>query len=89
MPRPGLQENARSYARFLFAAWQNEDRAAAREVATESAVTSLFSESYAPVKGKNPWRLQRIPAPVGGVTTVTYRHTDGRTLVMKIHRVGA
>jgi hypothetical protein len=80
---PPLRENARSYARYLFGAWRNNDRDSASDVASAEAINQLFAQKYEPVDGKNPWTLGNCPRS-GDFVTCTYHHTDGRTLAMKI-----
>ncbi len=45
-----------TYARYLFAAWQNNDRTSAAKAASSDAVAQMFAQAYQPgTGGANPW----------------------------------
>jgi hypothetical protein len=43
---PPLANDPQSYAKYLFAAWQNNDRQAAAQVASQDAISQMFAQAY-------------------------------------------
>src|SRR5262249_25079769 len=45
---PPITNDPQSYAKFLFAAWQNNNQQAATQVASNDAISQMFSQAYSP-----------------------------------------
>jgi len=72
--------NAEKAAENTFAAWENDDAAAAGKNATPSAVTALFAETWAP----NTWTLSGSEGAAGTVF-VTWHKSGGGQLVLAVN----
>ena len=77
---PTITDDPQSYAEYLFATWQNNDRTAAANVASADAVTQMFSQAY-PAKG--PYTFSNCD-PAAGSLYCTWNGQNGATIQMTV-----
>ena len=77
---PVITDDPQTYAEYLFAAWQNDDRTAAANVASADAVTQMFAQPY-PAKG--PYTFANC-GPAAGSLYCTWNGQDGATIQMTV-----
>ena len=77
---PTITDDPQSYAEYLFATWQNNDRTAAANVASADAVTQMFAQSY-PYKG--PYTFSNCD-PAAGSLYCTWNGQGGATIQMTV-----
>jgi hypothetical protein len=77
---PVITNDPQTYAEYLFAAWQNNDRTAAANVASADAVNQMFSRPY-PAQG--PYTLFNC-GPAAGSLYCTWNGTNGATIQMTV-----
>jgi hypothetical protein len=77
---PVITDDPQTYAQYLFAAWQNNDRTAAANVASTDAVTQMFSQAY-PAKG--PYTFSNCD-PAAGSLYCTWNGQNGATIQMQV-----
>jgi hypothetical protein len=77
---PTITDDPQSYAEYLFATWQNNDRTAAANVASADAVTQMFSQAY-PAKG--PYTFSNCD-PAAGSLYCTWNGQNGATIQMQV-----
>jgi hypothetical protein len=77
---PVITDDPQTYAEYLFAAWQNNDRTAAADVASADAVNQMFSQPY-PAKG--PYALANC-GPAAGSLYCTWNGQNGATIQMTV-----
>jgi hypothetical protein len=80
VPYPVITDDPQTYAEYLFAAWQNDDRTAAAEVANPDAVTQMFSQAY-PAQG--PYTFSNC-GPAAGSLYCTWNGQGGATIQMTV-----
>ena len=80
VPLPPITNDPQSYAEYLFAAWQNNNRTAAANVASADAVNQMFSQAY-PAKG--PYTLSNC-GPAAGSLYCTWNGQGGATIQMTV-----
>src|SRR5262249_32763145 len=78
---PVITDDPQTYAEYLFAAWQNNDRNAAANVASADAVNQMFTQAY-PAKG--PYTLANC-GPAAGSLYCTWNGQNGATIQMTVH----
>ena len=77
---PIITDDPQTYAEYLFAAWQNNDRTAAANVASADAVTQMFSQA-SPAKG--PYTFSNCD-PAAGSLYCTWNGQNGATIQMTV-----
>jgi hypothetical protein len=77
---PVITDDPQTYAEYLFAAWQNNDRTAAANVASADAVNQMFSQPY-PAKG--PYAFANC-GPAAGSLYCTWNGQNGATIQMTV-----
>ena len=77
---PIITDDPQTYAEYLFAAWQNNDRTAAANVASTDAVTQMFSQAY-PAQG--PYTFSNC-GPAAGSLYCTWNGQNGATIQMTV-----
>jgi hypothetical protein len=77
---PSITDDPQTYARYLFAAWQNGDRTAAAKVASADAVNQMFAQPY-PASG--PYSFSNC-GPAAGSLYCTWNGQHGASLQMTV-----
>jgi hypothetical protein len=77
---PVITDDPQTYAEYLFAAWQNDDRTAAANVASADAVSGLFARPY-PAQG--PYTFASC-GPAAGSLYCTWNGQNGTSLQMQV-----
>jgi len=77
---PIITDDPQTYAQYLFAAWQNNNRTDAANVASADAVTQMFSQAY-PAKG--PYTFSNCD-PAAGSLYCTWNGQNGATIQMTV-----
>jgi hypothetical protein len=77
---PVITDDPQSYAEYLFASWQNNNRTDAAKVASADAVTQMFSQAY-PAKG--PYSFSKCD-PAAGSLYCTWNGQNGATIQMTV-----
>jgi hypothetical protein len=77
---PVITDDPQTYAEYLFAAWQNNDRNAAANVASSDAVNQMFAQAY-PAKG--PYTLANC-GPAAGSLYCTWNGQNGATIQIAV-----
>ena len=77
---PPITDDPQSYAQYLFASWQNNNRSDAANVASADAVTQMFSQAY-PAKG--PYTFSNCD-PAAGSLYCTWNGQNGATIQMTV-----
>jgi hypothetical protein len=81
IPLPSIASGTpASYAQYLFATWQNGDRAAAANVASAAAVDQMFSQAFV---SPSPWTFQSCGVAAGS-TYCTWQGAPGHTIVIQV-----
>jgi hypothetical protein len=80
VPLPPVTDDPQTYAEYLYAAWRNNDRAAAANVASADAVNQMFAKSY-PAQG--PYTLGNC-GPAAGSLYCTFNGQGGATIQMTV-----
>ena len=77
---PQITDDPQTYAEYLFAAWQNNNRTNAANVASADAVTQMFSRAY-PAQG--PYTFSNC-GPAAGSLYCTWNGQSGATIQMTV-----
>jgi hypothetical protein len=77
---PVITDDPQTYAQYLFASWQNNNRTDAANVASADAVTQMFAQAY-PAKG--PYTFSNCD-PAAGSLYCTWNGQDGATIQMAV-----
>ena len=77
---PSITNDPQTYAEYLFAAWQNDNRTNAANVASADAVTQMFSKAY-PAQG--PYTFSNCD-PAAGSLYCTWNGQNGATIQMQV-----
>ena len=77
---PPITDDPQTYAEYLFAAWQNNNRTNAANVASADAVTQMFSRAY-PAQG--PYTFSNC-GPAAGSLYCTWNGQNGATIQMTV-----
>jgi hypothetical protein len=77
---PVITDDPQTYAQYLFATWQNDNRTAAANVASPDAVTQMFSQAY-PAKG--PYTFASC-GPAAGSLYCTWNGQNGASMQMQV-----
>ena len=77
---PVITDDPQTYAEYLFASWQNNNRTDAAKVASADAVTQMFSQAY-PAKG--PYTFSNCD-PAAGSLYYTWNGQNGATIQMTV-----
>jgi hypothetical protein len=77
---PQITDDPQTYAEYLFAAWQNNSRTNAANVASADAVTQMFSRAY-PAQG--PYTFSNCD-PAAGSLYCTWNGQNGATIQMAV-----
>jgi hypothetical protein len=80
VPLPVITDDPQTYAEYLFAAWQNNDKAAAANVAATDAVNQIFAQPY-PAKG--PYTFASC-GPAAGSLYCTWNGQNGASIQMTV-----
>ena len=80
VPLPEITDDPQTYAEYLFAAWQNDNRTDAANVASADAVNELFARPY-PAQG--PYTFASC-GPAAGSLYCTWNGQNGATLQMQV-----
>lgn len=78
--RPVITDDPATYARYLFAAWQNRNRTDAANVASADAVSQMFAQAY-PAQG--PYAFANCD-PAAGSLHCTWNGRNGATIQMTV-----
>ena len=73
-------DDPQSYAQYLFASWQNNNRTDAANVASADAVTQMFAQAY-PAKG--PYTFSNCD-PAAGSLYCTWNGQNGASIQMQV-----
>ena len=77
---PVITDDPQTYAEYLFASWQNNDKSAAANVASAEAVTQMFAQAF-PAKG--PYTFSNCD-PAAGSLYCTWNGQNGATVQMAV-----
>ena len=77
---PVITDDPQTYAEYLFASWQNNNRTDAANVASADAVTQMFAQAY-PAKG--PYTFSNCD-PAAGSLYCTWNGQNGATIQMTV-----
>ncbi|HEY3673441.1 MAG TPA: hypothetical protein VGN51_21070 [Acidimicrobiia bacterium] len=77
---PVITDDPQTYAEYLFASWQNNNRTDAANVASADAVTQMFGQAY-PAKG--PYTFSNCD-PAAGSLYCTWNGQNGATIQMAV-----
>jgi hypothetical protein len=77
---PVITDDPQTYAQYLFASWQNNNRTDAANVASPDAVNQMFSQPY-PAKG--PYTFSNCD-PAAGSLYCTWNGQNGATIQMTV-----
>jgi hypothetical protein len=77
---PVITDDPQTYAEYLFAAWQNNNRTDAANVASADAVNQMFAQAY-PAKG--PYTFSNCD-PAAGSLYCTWNGQNGATIQMTV-----
>jgi hypothetical protein len=77
---PVITQDPQSYGEYLYAAWQNNNRTAAANVASTEAIDQMFAKPY-PANG--PYTLANC-GPAAGSLYCTWNGQGGATIQMAI-----
>jgi hypothetical protein len=77
---PVITDDPQTYAEYLFAAWQNNDKTAAANVASTDAVNQMFAQAY-PAKG--PYTFASC-GPAAGSLYCTWNGQNGASIQMQV-----
>ena len=77
---PPITDDPQTYAQYLFAAWQNNNRTNAANVASADAVTQMFSRA-SPAQG--PYTFSNC-GPAAGSLYCTWNGQNGATIQMAV-----
>ena len=80
VPLPPITDDPQSYAEYLFAAWQNDDRTAAAKVASADAVDQIFAQPYS---ASSQWAFQMCD-PAAGSLYCTWNGVNNTQLLMTV-----
>ena len=80
VPLPVITDDPQTYAEYLFAAWQNNDKSAAANVASTDAVNQMFAQAY-PAKG--PYTFASC-GPAAGSLYCTWNGQNGASIQMQV-----
>ena len=80
---PPLTNDTEAYARYLFAAWQQNNQQAAAQVASAEAVQQMFSQAYSP---QSPYTFGTCGAAAGSVYC-TMTGANGATITMTVRNL--
>jgi hypothetical protein len=77
---PVITDDPQTYAEYLFASWQNNNKTDAANVASSDAVNQIFAQPY-PAKG--PYTFANC-GPAAGSLYCTWNGQNGATLQMTV-----
>ena len=77
---PVITDDPQTYAEYLFAAWQNNDKTAAANVASTDAVSQMFAQAY-PAKG--PYTFASC-GPAAGSLYCMWNGQNGASIQMQV-----
>jgi hypothetical protein len=77
---PVITDDPQTYAEYLFAAWQNNNKTAAANVASADAVNQMFAQPF-PAKG--PYTFSNC-GPAAGSLYCTWNGQNGATIQMTV-----
>jgi hypothetical protein len=77
---PVITDDPQTYAQYLFATWQNNNRTDAANVASPDAVNQMFAQAY-PAKG--PYTFSNCD-PAAGSLYCTWNGQNGATIQMTV-----
>jgi hypothetical protein len=80
---PPLGTDTQSYAKYLFAAWQQNNRQAAAQAASADAVQQMFSQAYSP---QSPYTFGSCD-PAAGSVYCTWTATGGAKITMTVRNL--
>jgi hypothetical protein len=80
---PPLGNDTQSYAKYLYAAWQQNDRQAATQAASADAVQQMFAQAYSP---QTPYTLGSCD-PAAGSVYCTWTATSGAKITMTVRNL--
>jgi hypothetical protein len=80
---PPLTNDTQSYAKYLFAAWQNNNQQAAAQVASQDAINQMFAQAYSP---QTPYTLGPC-APAAGSVYCTWTAPSGAQITMTVRNI--
>jgi hypothetical protein len=77
---PVITDDPQTYAEYLFAAWQNNNKTAAANVASADAVNQMFAQ---PAPAKGPYTFSNC-GPAAGSLYCTWNGQNGATIQMTV-----
>ena len=83
VPFPPITNDTESYAKYLFVAWQNNSQQAAAQVASQDAITQMFSQAYS---AQNPYTFGMCD-PAAGSVFCTWTAQNGAKITMTVRNL--
>ena len=83
VPFPPITNDTESYAKYLFVAWQNNSQQAAAQVASQDAITQMFSQAYS---ASNPYTFGMCD-PAAGSVFCTWTAQNGAKITMTVRNL--
>ncbi len=83
IPYPPISNDTESYAKYLFVAWQNNSQQAAAQVASQDAITQMFSQAYS---AQNPYTFGTCD-PAAGSVFCTWTAQNGAKITMTVRNL--
>jgi hypothetical protein len=80
---PPLGNDTESYAKYVFASWQQNNRQAAAQAASADAVNQMFAQAYSP---QQPYTFGACN-PAAGSVYCTWNGTNGATITMTVRNL--
>jgi hypothetical protein len=80
---PPLSNDTQSYAKYLFAAWQQNNQQAAAQVASADAISQMFSQADSP---QNPYTFGACD-PAAGSVYCTWTAQSGAKITMTVRNL--
>ena len=80
---PPLSNDTQAYAKYLFAAWQQNNQQAAAQVASADAITQMFSQAYS---AQNPYTFGMCD-PAAGSVFCTWTAQNGAKITMTVRNL--
>lgn len=80
---PPLSTDTQAYAKYLFAAWQQNNRQAAAQVASTDAIQQMFSQAYSP---QTPYTFGSCD-PAAGSVYCTWNAQNGAKITMTVRNL--
>lgn len=83
VPYPPITNDTESYAKYLFVAWQNNNQQTAAQVASQDAITQMFSQAYS---AQTPYTFGMCN-PAAGSVFCTWTAQNGAKITMTVRNL--